>query len=122
MRIPKLVIPLLVLLALTGGYFLRTAFTQPTTAVAYDSAQGEKAVFVVDGVKCKGTAAFFTSLYKDIPGIIGIETYATEHKAAFTYDPGIISIDSIKAIMEAEIQFNDGTSGQVFKCLSVQAE
>jgi len=30
------------------------------------------------------------------------------------------SRDRILAIMEAMILFNDGTSGQIFKCLSVQ--
>jgi len=120
MRIPKLTIPLIVIASLFGGYFLRSAFTQPTTTVAYDQKSGAKATFIVDGVKCKGTAAFFTSLYDSIPGIIGIETFAGEHKAVFTYDPERISRDSIRTIMEAPIPFDDGTSEQIFKCLSVE--
>ena len=120
MRIPRLLIPTIVIASLFGGYFLRSAFTQPTTNVAYDTSSGAKATFIVDGVKCKGTAAFFTSLYDSIPGIIGIETFATEHKAIFTYDPDRITRDSIRAIMEAPIPFDDGTSEQIFKCLSVE--
>jgi hypothetical protein len=120
MRIPKLAIPLLVIVALLGGYFLRTAFTQPTTAVAYNKEAGTQAVFIVDGLKCKGTAAFFSSLYDSIPGIIGIETFATEHKAIFTYDPDVITRDSIRAVMEAQILFDDGSREQIFKCLSVE--
>ena len=120
MRIPRLLIPAIVIVSLFGGYFLRSAFTQPTTAVAYDQTSGVQATFIVDGVKCKGTAAFFTSLYDSIPGIIGIETFATEHKAIFTFDPGTISRDSIRAIMEAPIPFDDGTTEQIFKCLSVE--
>ena len=120
MTISRLVIPILVLVALFGGYFMRLVFTQPTTMVAYDQTGGEKAVFVVDGVKCKGTAAFFTSLYEKVPGVIAIETFATEHKAVFTYDAGIITLDSIRAIMEAPVQFEDGTSAQIFKCLSIE--
>jgi hypothetical protein len=119
MRINKFVIPVLVIVALFGGYFLRSAFTQPTTNVAYESKDGAKAAFIVDGLKCKGTAAFFTSLYDSIPGIIGIETFATEHKAIITYAPEKIGIDSIKAVMEAKITFDDGTSEQVFVCKEV---
>ncbi len=120
MRIPKLLIPAIVIASLFGGYFLRSAFTQPTTATTYDQKSGATATFIVDGVKCKGTAAFFTSLYDSIPGVIGIETFATEHKAVFTYDPDAITIDSIRSIMEAEIPFDDGTRERIFKCLSVE--
>lgn len=120
MPIPKLVIPTAVIIALFGGYFLRTAFTQPTTMTSFEQTPGEKATFIVDGVKCKGTAAFFTSLYDSIPGIIGIETFASEHKAVFTFDPDRITRDSIRAIMEAPIPFDDGTTEQIFRCLSVE--
>lgn len=120
MRIPHTLIPALVVVALGGGYLLRNAFTQPTTNIAYNTAAGAKVTFIVDGVKCKGTAAFFSSLYDSVQGIIGIETFATEHKAIFTYNPSVITPDSIRTIMEAELPFNDGTSGQVFKCLSVE--
>ncbi len=120
MRIPKLVIPILVIISLLGGYSLRTAFTQPTTTVAFDNLSGTTSTFIVDGLKCKGTAAFFSSLYDSIPGINGIETFATEHKAVIGYNPDIITRDSIRTIMEQEILFDDGTRAQVFKCLSME--
>ena len=120
MPVSRLTIPILVIVALFGGYFLRLAFTQPTTLATYGQAEGEKATFVVDGVKCKGTAAYFTSMYENVPGVIAIETFATEHKAIFTYDASVINRDSIIAIMEAPVQFEDGTSAQIFKCLSVE--
>ncbi len=119
MRIPRLIIPLLLFVALLGGYFLRTAFTQPTTNIAYDTKAGSQVVCVVDGLKCKGTAGFFTSLYDNMPGIIGIETFATEHKAVITYDPNVIGPDNIKQVMEQEILFQDGSREQVFRCLSM---
>ena len=120
MRIPGFVIPILLAAALVGGFFLRTAFTQPTTSVVHDNKTGKMSVFVVEGLKCYGTASFFSSLYDRIPGIYGIETYATEHKAVFNYEPELINRDSIRTIMEATILFNDGTSGQVFKCISTE--
>jgi hypothetical protein len=120
MRVPKFIVPLLVLAALLGGYFLRTAFTQPTTSVSIGAGGGKTLACVVDGVKCKGTAQFFTSLYKDVPGITGIETYATDHRAIFSYDPALITPERIKSIMEEPIPLKDGTSVQAFRCVSME--
>jgi hypothetical protein len=120
MRLPRFIIPAFVALALFGGYFLRSAFTQPTTNVAFNAEKGTQATFIVDGLKCKGTAAFFTSLYDSVPGIIGIETFATEYEAIITYDPDMITRDSIKSVMEKDVIFEDGTKSQIFKCISVE--
>ena len=89
MKISVWMIPILVVGSLYGGYLLRTAVTFPTTTtVGSAETGGSKLECVVSGVKCKGTAAFFTSLYDGVAGIQAIETYATEHKAVITYDPG----------------------------------
>ncbi|MDH4156071.1 MAG: hypothetical protein OEW00_02195 [candidate division Zixibacteria bacterium] len=120
MNIPKYTIPLLVILSLVGGFLLRNAFTQPSTSVNFhDQREGARLECIVEGVKCKGTAYFFTTLYDGVPGIIGIETFATEHKAVFTYDPELISPAEIRSIMEAPIPMRDGTGQQVFRCLSM---
>ncbi|MDD5089141.1 MAG: heavy-metal-associated domain-containing protein [bacterium] len=120
MRIPKLILPLLVVAALFAGYFARLIFTQPTTNVTFAATGSQTTMFVVDGVKCKGTAGFFTRLYQNTPGIASIETYATEHKAVFTYDPALISADSLRAIMEAPIRLRDGSERQIFRCLEMR--
>jgi hypothetical protein len=120
MRFSRYLLPVLVLGAIFCGYLLRNVFTQPTTSVAMNNSGGKTLVCTVDGLKCKGTASFFTRLYANKPGINGIETYATEHKAVFTYDPAVISPDSIRMIMEAPIPLRDGTSRQVFACQSMQ--
>lgn len=120
MRLPRYIFPILIVAALFGGYFLRTAFTQPTTNIGSPTGEGTTAIFIVDGLKCKGTAAFFTMMYDSVPGINGIQTFATEHKAVFTFNPDKISKDSIKAVMEAPVLFEDGTREQVFKCISME--
>ena len=120
MKIPKIVIPVLVVIALFGGYFFRAVFTQPTTSVAYQNIMGVKLICKVEGLKCRGTANFFSRLYNNVPGIIAIETFATEHKAVFTYDPDVISSADIRQIMEKRIILRDGSSRQVFKCLSMK--
>jgi hypothetical protein len=120
MPLPRIIIPILVSLALVVGFGLRTSFTQPTLTKTFADKPGAKATFIVDGVRCRGTAGLFASLYEDTPGIHAIEAYASERKAVFTFDPNVTSRDQIRAIMEAPIPFEDGTSNQVFQCLSVE--
>jgi hypothetical protein len=59
-------------------------------------------------------------LYEDTPGVFAIQTFATERKAVFTFDASVTSTDKIRAIMEAPIEFTDGTTGRVFKCRSAE--
>lgn len=120
MKISVWIIPVLVVGSLYGGYLLRTTMTLPTTAVGTAQTDGAKLECIVQGVKCKGTAAFFTSLYDSVPGIHAIETFATEHKAVFTYDPAVISPEQIENVMEQPVLLNDGTTVQVFELLSQQ--
>jgi copper chaperone CopZ len=121
MSVNRWILPVLVIVALFGGYFMRLAFTQPTTQANFTETAGSKKIeFVVEGLKCKGTAGFFTKMYEDVQGISAIETFATEHKAVFTYDPAVITPDEIKAVMETPVPLNDGTTQQVFKCLAMQ--
>ncbi len=120
MKVSKYIVPVLVVAALFGGYGLRAAFTQPTTNVSLGESQGARLECIVDGVRCKGTANFFTTLYKDVEGINGIETFATERKAIFTYDPAVITPEQIKSIMEEPIPLRDGRIIQVFTCLSME--
>ncbi len=120
MKISKYIVPVLVVAALFGGYGLRTAFTQPTTAVTTGDGGGSKLECTVDGVRCKGTAMFFTTLYDNVDGINGIETFATERLVIFSYDADVITPDEINAVMEAPVLLGDGSMVQVFTCLSME--
>jgi hypothetical protein len=120
MRLPSFILPILVVCAISGGFLMRTAFTQPTTNAVYGLSGDQTLTCVVQGVKCKGTANFFTKLYDNTPGIAGIETFATEHRVIFKYDASVIDRDRIKAIMEAPIPLRDGTTRQVFVCESME--
>ncbi len=122
MKLPKITIPLLAVIAIISGYNLRYVFTQPTSSVNFQNGEGKTVVCIVEGLKCKGTAKFFTRLYSEIPGIISIETFASEHKAVITFDTNEITDEGVRAIMEHPIQLRDGTSRQVFKCLSMEEQ
>lgn len=119
MRIPSFVLPILVVLTLYGGYFLRNAFTQPTTNMTFDAVGKAQVTCIVQGVKCKGTANFFTEPYDNTPGLAAIETYASEHRVVFIYDPDIITPEAIREIMEAPIPLRDGSVRQIFVCESM---
>ena len=120
MKLPRYIIPILVVVTLFSGYYLRAAFTQPSTSVSFVQSEGKTVTCIVDGVKCKGTANFFTKLYSEVSGIISIETYAADHKAVITYDPESITPEDIKAVMEQQIPMRDGTQRQVFTCVSMR--
>lgn len=119
-RVPAYAFAVLALLALSGGYSLRAAFSMPTTAVSFSASAGARTEFVVEGLKCKGTAGFFASRYEDVPGIGSIETFASEYKAVITYDPKVINAEGIRAVMEAPVEYGDGTREQVFTAVSMK--
>jgi len=120
MNVSRWVLPILVITMLVGGYSLRTVFTKPTTSVVFSGEGSAKMVCKVDGVRCKGTAGFFTKLYQDVPGIASLETIAEEHLATFRYDPAVITPDSIKAIMEQEFKLRDGSVRKVFTLVEMR--
>jgi hypothetical protein len=122
MKIPKLLLPVMVVFAIFGGFLLRAAFTSPTTSVEFQGNAVETLDCTVDGIRCQGTAGFFTNLYKMEPGIASIVTYASEHRAVIKYDPAITSPKRIREVMEAPIPLRDGTSRQVFDCISMNGE
>ncbi|MCF7809742.1 heavy-metal-associated domain-containing protein [bacterium] len=120
MTIPRYSIPILTIVLLFAGYFLRFAFTQPTTSVEFGETGKAKLVCIVDGVKCKGTANYFTNMFNGVEGISSIETIATEHIATFTYDPTKINREQIRKIIEQPILLRDGSSRQFFSCVKMK--
>jgi hypothetical protein len=109
MRIPKIVIPILVVVLFAGGYLFQRVFFFPTTEVTYASQGDSRVEFIVDGLKCRGTASFFTEMFNDVPGIRSITTYAADHRAIFVYNSEEINPDRIKVIFEKEFRLDDGS-------------
>jgi hypothetical protein len=114
-KIPRILIPLAVLLFVVGGYTLRTEFFFPTTEAAFSSTGDSMVEFTVEGLRCRGTAAFFTELFDNAPGIESITTYAANNKAVFVYDSRLITPDRIKSIFEREFRMRDGSFRSVFR-------
>ena len=115
MKIPKAVIPILVLVLLAGGYLIQPLFFFPTNEIAFGATGDSTVEFTVDGLKCRGTGGFFTAMFEETPGIESITTYAASHKAIFVYDSKLINPDRIKVLFEREYRMEDGTFESVFK-------
>jgi hypothetical protein len=119
MRIPQLAIPVLVVIALVGGFFLRHAFTQPSTTATLGAIGAATVECIVDGVKCKGTASLFTSHFEGVAGISTIETFAADHRVVLTYDPTIITPEDIRKKIDSPVALDESTSVAFFKCVSM---
>ena len=118
MRVPKLIIPALIVIFIVGGILIQPLFYFPTTEVAF-AAQGDSTVeFVVDGLKCRGTAGFFTNLFSDVDGIESITTYATTNSAIFIYDSKKIDADRIAMLFQREFKLQDGSFHKFFSEVS----
>jgi len=115
MKLPKLAIPIVVLIFIIGGYFAQSLFFFPTTEVAFGATGDSEVEFIVDGLKCRGTAEFFTELFQDVEGIESIVTYAASHRAIFRYDSSRISPDRIAMIFQKEHRLQDGTFMQFYR-------
>lgn len=122
MKIPKIVIPILAVITVLAGFNLRSAFTRPTTEVQLTEEIGsvKKATAIVDGLKCKGTANFFSYLFNNKEGVYSVVTYASEKKAIISYNPDIITIDGLREIIEQEVPLRNGQTRQVFTCISLK--
>lgn len=120
MTVSRYILPVLVIATLFGGFALRTTFTHPTTRTTFNAASREKVICIVEGLKCKGTANFFTKMFAQTPGIASIETYAAEQKAVIYYDPAVISTAGIKAAIENPVLMRDGSHRAVFKCITMK--
>jgi len=118
MRVPKLIIPALIVVFIVIGILIQPLFYFPTTEVAF-GAQGDSTVeFVVDGLRCRGTAGFFTNLFNGVDGIESITTYATTNSAIFIYDSKKIDPDRIAMLFQKEFRMEDGSFHQFFSEVS----
>ncbi len=117
MKLPKIIIPILVLVLMVGGYFLQSMFFFPTNEIALGATGDSTVEFTVDGLKCRGTSGFFTGMFENVPGIESITTYAANHKAIFVYDSRLIDPHKIQVIFEREFKMQDGTFQPMFKAV-----
>ena len=106
MRLPRIIIPILVLVALVTGIGLKSIFSLPTVDVLMADPDGKSLkhiAFTVQGVKCAGTSNFFAERYRGVPGVVQVTCFADEHKAVIAFEPTRIGPDSLRRIFEAPV-------------------
>jgi hypothetical protein len=120
MKLPSVFIPATILVFALLCLPLRGAFIYPAARVtlgesgSVDGSLVRKVEMIVQGVKCKGTAEYFLSRYKDQEGILDLEAYAADHKVIVTYDISKIDTDRIRAIGEAPVRVRSGELRKFF--------
>jgi copper chaperone CopZ len=73
--------------------------------------------YVVDGLKCRGTAVGFTRMIATVPGVVGVTVHARTHSAIVEYDPSLTDPEEISGAFTAPI-VRDGQSFSVFRLAS----
>ena len=123
MRLPNIIVPASVLVAAGTAYPLKEAFNVPSTQVtnAASSSTASKTVeMIVEGVKCRGTANFFSSRIRGLPGILDITTYAADHRVVISFDPAKTDTNAIRAASEAPVRGRDGQMNSFFRVTSLE--
>ncbi len=116
---PKVVwIPVLIAALIIVAFATTNAYRVPTFEHRFAESSGETASvrFVVDGVRCRGTAAGFANMIGEVPGVLGLTTYARSNEAFVEYDPEETSPDEIEAAFSKTVE-RDGVLYQYFSAV-----
>jgi hypothetical protein len=118
---PAWLAPLVAALFL-GAVFAGRAWELPTMQQRFSEtpSQTKNVDLIVEGLRCRGTSAFLVKRLEGLPGIVTLETYVQEHRAAIGYDPGQISLERIQAAIEEPVLLNDGRKVQAFTVTEIR--
>jgi hypothetical protein len=75
--------------------------------------------YVVDGLRCRGTAVGFARMIAPVPGVVSVTVHARTNSAIVEYDPSLTDADAISQAFTAPI-VRDGRSFSVFTLVSVR--
>ena len=75
--------------------------------------------FTVDGLKCRGTSRGFARQIAEVPGIVGVTTYARTRTGIVEYDPTLTDPEAIREAFERPMM-HEGRSYEVFRMLSAR--
>jgi len=109
MKVPRLIVPILILLMTASGLCAARLFAIPS--VTLDFPPGEMtgrnstrtAVFLVNGVKCVDTALMAGSTVKDLSGVIRYVAYASRNRVEITFDSTRIDVKALREAIEGPV-------------------
>jgi len=112
-----IIIPVLIVVLILVAFATTNAYRVPTLDIKFvEQRPGNVAVatLTVQGVKCRGTSTLCAQQIQDIPGVVGMTTYARTHTAIIEYDPSLTDVETIKSEICRPV-VSDGKHYEVFK-------
>jgi hypothetical protein len=107
LRVPRLLVPALVILAAALGLGAARFLEAPSFTKDYPcegcGAGYRTAVFVVDGIKCVDTAERAASQLDGLKGVRHYVAYASQNRAEVVYDPDLTGPEAIQKAMEGPV-------------------
>jgi len=87
---------------IAASIIISTAYELPTISERWTDAQHLKEAGIVEmsglkNIKCFGSSRAFSNQMKDVPGVLGVETFVKHHMVKVYYDKGITDMEKIKA-------------------------
>ena len=121
MRMPKWVVPTLVILCAVLGIGGARLLTVPSVVREFPAApvaHPRTTVLVVSGVKCVDTAERAANQLKDLPGVLRFAAYASRNRVEVTFDPARVGVQAIREAIEGPV-YDEGTQETQFHVFQV---
>jgi len=109
MKLPKGIVPLLIVLLTVAGLGLARLFAIPSVTLEfpvpgdYHSSSIQTTVFLVEGLECVKSANSAGSTLTEIPGIRRFVAYASRNRAEITFDASLTDPKEIRAAIEGPV-------------------
>ena len=110
MKIPVIWLAPIVILSFIGVILAANLWELPTQQHQFGefAAETRNVEMIVDGLRCRGTSTFFLNKLSGVDGLVSVNTFVQEHRAAIVYDPSTISAREIQKIIEAPVRLRNG--------------
>ncbi len=121
MKIPSVALAPIVALFFAGAIMIANTWQLPSTEHIFTIPSGKtvKLEMIVEGVKCRGTANFFSELMSRTKGVSSVTTFVQEHRVIIEYDQTMISEEEIIATIDNPALLPDGGKVDAFFVLEV---
>lgn len=107
MKVPRLLVPVLVILAAAAGLGAARFLEAPSVTRDFPcegcGASLPTAVFVVDGIRCVDTAERAAAQLDGLHGVRRYVAYASRNRAEVTFDPALTGPEAIRKALEGPV-------------------
>ncbi len=125
MKVPRLIVPILILLMVASGLYAARLFVIPSVVLEFpgEPARGRDstrtAKFLVGGVRCADTALLAGSTLNGLPGVIRYVAYASRNRVEIVFDPSLTNVEKLREAIEGPV-YDEGTGRFLFHLFTVE--